>query len=264
MLFTLHQLAAALYLAAGVGGGLSLAAPGGRARSVSVGLLAIGGLVHLGSFGFLHRTTPTPQLTDLPAAVSLMACMAVLSYLAFLRHARWSSLVVWIAPIGFLGAFIGGLRMPHAVGDELFGSGRWPHAHVLLASAGLALLAVAGIAGIVFLREARALKAKRRGIDRTGLPSLEALDRVNLVSLAVGFPLLTLGVVTGMFWLEGTMGRWWSGSPHEIWTTLAWVVYLALAVARFGVHQSARSAALSAVGGAAFLLFAVIGVGLVA
>jgi len=134
---------------------------------------------------------------------------------------------------------------------------------VLLASAGLGLLALASVAGVAFLREASRLKYKGRP-QLSQLPALETLDRVNIVALSVGFPLLTLGVLTGMFWLQGEAGHVWSGTPHEIWMTLAWAIYGALLLARFAAHQSARNAALSAIGGFVFLLFAVIGIGLTA
>lgn len=263
MLIALHQLAAALYLAACVAGGVAPAQRGDRARRVALILLALGAVAHLSSFAFLHRAEPTPQLTDLPAATSLMACLAMFSYLAFARRARWDALVLAVAPFGFLGAFVGALRLPHTAASDPFSSGAWPHAHVLLASAGLGLLAVASVAGVAFLREASQLKHKgHTQISR--LPSLETLDRVNLVSLTIGFPLLTLGVLTGMLWIHGEQGRPWTGSPHEIWMTLAWAIYGALVLARFAAHQSARSAALATVGGFTFLLFAVIGVGIVA
>jgi ABC-type transport system involved in cytochrome c biogenesis permease subunit len=137
-----------------------------------------------------------------------------------------------------------------------------PHAHVLLSSAGLGLLAVSGIAGVFFLLEHRRLKRKRPVSGGLRLPSLEALDRVNVTALAVGFPLLTLGVVTGSAWLHSVQGRAWSGSDHETWTIVAWGIYAGLAAARFAGHQGARQAAASAVAGFAFLLFAVVGVGL--
>lgn len=262
MLVELHQLAAALYLAAGVAGGIALAARADREQRVSVAMLGSAALVHLVAIVAMHRADPAPQLTDLPAVVSLTAFMTVLAFLAFLRRARWKALVIWIAPAGFLGAFVGALQLKYTAGESQFSGGSWPHAHVLLGIAGLALLGVSGIAGMVFLREARALKAKRRGIQRTRLPSLETLDRVNVAALTVGFPLLTLGVVTGMVWLQAAEGTPWRGAAHEIWTTLGWLIYLMLSVARFRVKQSARHAALSAVGGFLFLLFAVIGVGL--
>ena len=50
---------------------------------------------------------------------------------------------------------------------------------VLLGSAGIALLSLSGLAGMIFLAEHRRLKAKRPVARRFPLPSLEALDRVN-------------------------------------------------------------------------------------
>jgi ABC-type transport system involved in cytochrome c biogenesis permease subunit len=135
---------------------------------------------------------------------------------------------------------------------------------VLLASAGLALLGVAGMAGLLFLFEHQRLKAKRALAHPLPLPSLEGLDRAGALALVVGFPLLTLGVVTGMLWQSSVSGRPWAGTPHEIWSGVAWAVYSVLMVTRFFTRQAARQAAASALVGFAFLLFAVVGVGMLA
>jgi ABC-type transport system involved in cytochrome c biogenesis permease subunit len=135
---------------------------------------------------------------------------------------------------------------------------------VLLAGSGLALLAVAAVAGGFYLVENRRLKRKQIQASPRSLPSLETLDRINVVTLAVGFPLLTLGVLTGMMWVQGARGSFFTGSAHEAWNGIAWLIYAALVVARFGAHQGARDAAASALAGFAFLLFAVLGVGILA
>jgi len=262
----LLQLAAALYLASGIAGGFAVALGGAGAGRAALALLGVGVAAHTASFVALHAVEPTPQLTQIPLAVSLMAWMVVLAFLAFARRARLGGLVVAVGPVAFLGSFFAALRTPHAPEADLMGAGSWPHAHVLLASSGLALLAVAAIAGSVFLLENRRLKRKslhpaRRG---GGLPSLETLDRVNAVALAVGFPLLSLGVLTGALWLHAARGVLWTGAAHEAWNALAWLIYAVLAAARFAGHQGARDAAVSAVAGFAFLLFAVVGVGLLA
>lgn len=262
MVVELHQVTSALYLAAGLAAGVGLALPAPRLARGAVALLAAGAAAHGASFVLLHLEGQPPSFTNLPAAVSVAAWVAVLFFLILLRRARLGALVLGIAPAAFLGAFYAALRLPHAADAPLIGSASWPHAHVLLASAGLALLGVAGIAGSVYVGEHRRLKAKRPVALAQRLPSLEALDRVNVVALAVGFPLLTLGVLTGMLWTESVSGRFWSGSPHETWSAVAWAVYAVLVLARFGARQGARDAALSAVGGFAFLLFAVVGVGL--
>ena len=256
------QWTAAVYLAAGLMAGLGLALETRRLERASVALLALGALFHGMSFALLHIADDPPPLTDLSAACSFMAWAGTVFYLILLKRSRLQRLVVLVAPAAFLGAFLAALRSPGGA-PALSATGSWPHAHVLLASAGIALLGLAGLVGVIFLIEHARLKSKRPLDRRLPLPSLEALDRVNAVTLAVGFLLLTLGVVTGMIWLQTTNGRPWSGAAHETWSLVAWAVYGALVVARFVAKQGSRQAAASAVGGFAFLLFAVIGLELI-
>ena len=259
----LQQLTAALYLAASLATFAGLALPGSSFGRLAIWLLAGGAVAHGLSFARLHTLVPPPPLTDLPLAVSLMAWLAVLFALALVRRGRLESLAGLVAPFAFLGAFYASLTLGGAAAGAPQAGG-WPHLHVILASAGLALLGVAGLAGLLFLAEDRALKAKRRAGWGRRLPSLEALDRVNLLSLAIGFPLLTLGVITGMLWTQGVTGHWWPSDAHATWSAIAWAIYLALAVARFAGGWRGREAAASAAAGFAFLLFAVIGVGVAA
>ncbi len=264
MAVQLHQLTAAIYLLAGLVAWLGLALRSSRLERVSVGVLALGAVAHILAFARLHTADPPPPLTDLPAAVSFMACAGTVFFLAFQRWTRLAGLAVLVAPAAFVSVFFAALRLPAPGPASFGGSGSWPHAHVLLSSAGLALLGLSGLAGVLYLIEHRRLKARRPIDPRFPLPSLEALDRVNAVALGAGFPLLTLGVATGMLWVEVVKGTWWTGSTHETWTSIAWGVYAVLAAARFGASQGSRQAAVTAVGGFAFLFFAVIGVELFA
>jgi ABC-type transport system involved in cytochrome c biogenesis permease subunit len=224
-------------------------------------LLGAAVIAHGCCFGAMHVDGATPALNELPMAVSFMAWIGVIFYLVLARQARLESLVVLVAPMAFVSVFVAGLRLPDpaAVEAATAPGGSWEHAHVLLASAGLALLGIAGVGGMFYLLEHRRLKSKLRIGPRFRLPSLEALDRVNSIALGIGFPLLTLGVITGMFWVEKTHGRVWTGTPHEVWSVIAWLVYAVVVALRFARDQGARQAAASSVGGFVFLLFAVIG-----
>lgn len=222
--------------------------------------LALGALTQTIYFATLHRAESIPSLASLPAAGALTAWMGVLFFLAFLSRVRLPGLSAIVGFVAFLSVFAGSLAadLDSAAADVTAGS--VPHAHVLLASAGLALLGIAGLSGVFFLLEHRRLKAKRKVAAAYPMPSLEALDRVNLVALSLGFPLLTLGVVTGSLWLRHEQGVLWMGTSHETWTVIAWAIYGGLLAARFAGQQGARQAAASAVVGFAFLLFAVVGV----
>lgn len=258
----LHQIAAALYLAAGIGSLLGVVLPAERMSRGGAWGLGIAAVVHAAAFATLHRLDPPPSLTHPAAVVSLSAWMAVVFLLLFLWRLRLPGLAAAIGPVAFLAVFVAALLLPHESPVESGAQGAWPHAHVLLASAGLALLGLAGVAGAAFLLEHRRLKSKRLPARRGQLPSLEALDRVNAVALALGFPLLTLGVLTGMAWQRAELGFAFGGTSHETWTWLAWVLYAGLVAARFLGGQGARQAAASALAGFAFLFFAVVGVGL--
>lgn len=260
-MYALQYMAAALYLAAGVGAVLGLSLPAPRVlRGARFGL-ALGAIAQFLAFATLHRLDPAPALTDLGYAVAVMAWLAVVFTLVLLWRIRLPGFVPPIAFVAFLTTFGAMLHRPEvALASE---GTTIPHAHLLLASAGLAALGMAGLAGLFFLLEHRALKRRRSVARRVPLPSLEALDQVNRVALALGFPLLSLGVMTGALWMESRMGVWWSGSLHETWMVVAWTIYLGLVMLRFAGHQGARQAAASAVAGFAFLLFAVVGAGVV-
>lgn len=261
-MYEFEHIAAALYLAAGVGAILGLVLPAPRMLiGARIGLV-VGALVQAVAFATLHRLDPPPALTDLGVAIAVMGWLAVVFGLILSARIRLPGFLPALAFAAFLAAF--GATLSGSSGDApTEASGSIPHAHVLLASAGLAALGLAGLAGLFFLLEHRSLKRRRKLARRLPLPSLEALDRVNRVALALGFPLLTFGVVTGVLWNEARSGRVLGGGLHETWTVVAWLIYLGLVALRFVGHQGARQAAASALAGFAFLVFAVVGVGLV-
>jgi ABC-type uncharacterized transport system permease subunit len=258
----LWHLSAALYLAAALWLAVGALLPHGHPRPIALLLLAAGALSQGVGFARLHTLDPTPPLTDFPSAVSLMAWIAVLFAAAMLHRRRLELLAAPIAGAAFVALLYGTASLGASAHAVTEGAGGWPHLHVILASAGLVALGIAACAGSIFLLEDRALKQKRplpvpREL-RAHFPSLEALDRVNWAALVLGFPLLTVGVIAGMLWSQALVGRPWGGA-HATWTGLAWLVYVALVVARFGAGWRGRRAALSATAGFALLAIAVIG-----
>jgi ABC-type uncharacterized transport system permease subunit len=255
----LHIATAAAYLCAAIAAVAGLGLRSLAAQRAAVAVIALGALLHAAAFWALHAEAPTPSLTELPLAASLMAWLTVVSYLALLVRLRGLALAALVAPAAFLGAFAGTLWLPIRVGGEQLHP-LIAHLHVVLASAGFALLGVAGAAGALYLVHHRSIKAKRHGAAQSSLPSLESLDRANGAALALGFTLLTLGVLTGVLWVLESEGRLWPGGVHANATLAAWGLYAAVAVLRFGLHESARRAALQSALGFALLLLTVVGV----
>jgi ABC-type transport system involved in cytochrome c biogenesis permease subunit len=262
VVFVIYQIVACLYLAVGIGAAAGLGFGLPRVTRVAVVGLAVGWCLHALGFSLLHTLDPTPPLTDVGPAISFMAWVTVGGFLLLLWRARVQGLIVLVAPVAFMGTLFGLQRLDAPEVPTFDVTGGMPHLHVLFGSAGLALLGLAFLAGLLFLTEHRRLKAKRSLRALPALPSLEALDRVNVLALTVGFPLLTLGLVTGALWVEGVHGRPWTGSLHEVGTSLGWMVYAVLVILRFAAHQGARQCATSAVGGFAVLFAGYLGVGL--
>jgi cytochrome c-type biogenesis protein CcsB len=60
-----------------------------------------------------------------------------------------------------------------------------------------------------------------------GLPSLARLDVMQYRVIAVGLPLLSLGIITGAMWAKEAWGAYWQWDPKETAALVSWIVYAA-------------------------------------
>jgi cytochrome c-type biogenesis protein CcsB len=95
------------------------------------------------------------------------------------------------------------------------------------------------------------------------LPSLKVLDDLNYQSLKFGFPLLTLGIITGAVWADNAWGRYWGWDPKETWSLITWFLYAAMLHQRLTVGWRGRKAAIMAIAGFLAVLFTFLGVNLI-
>jgi ABC-type transport system involved in cytochrome c biogenesis permease subunit len=91
------------------------------------------------------------------------------------------------------------------------------------------------------------LKGKKGHFLFRRLPSLETLDNLNYHSLAWGFPLLTLGILTGAIWAEYAWGQFWIWEPRPVLSLLTWILYALLLHYRSVGWRGRRAATLTIV-----------------
>jgi cytochrome c-type biogenesis protein CcsB len=166
-----------------------------------------------------------------------------------------------IAPAAFALTLIGVLFASGATELPTALRSAWLPVHVTLAFLGNAVLALAFATSLVYLFEDSRLKSKHpRLIPR--FPSLEKLDKLNHRLISWGFPLLTLGILSGAVWAYFAWGRFWSWEAREIWSLFTWALYAILLHGRVTIGWRGRRAATLTIIGFVVVLMSFVSVNL--
>ncbi len=132
--------------------------------------------------------------------------------------------------------------------------------HVTLSMLGAVGFTVAFVAGVMYLIQDRLLKSKQFNVLYSKLPALDFLDHLNQQSIVLGFPLLTLGIVTGAISAEFARGSYVSWNPEQVGALVTWVFYFVVLVGRLTVGWRAKRAAYLTVIGFACVILTLVGV----
>jgi cytochrome c-type biogenesis protein CcsB len=130
----------------------------------------------------------------------------------------------------------------------------WLVAHVFTCFLGYAGFAVSFVAAILLL------VSRASANIASVLPDKRLLDEIVYRSILIGFPLLTLGIITGAAWAEHAWGSYWSWDPKETWSLITWLVYAGFLHARLSRGWSGRRTALLSVIGFFAVMFTYFGV----
>ncbi len=59
------------------------------------------------------------------------------------------------------------------------------------------------------------------------LPTLAQLDVITYRAVAIGLPLISVGIITGAMWAKEAWGAYWQWDPKETAALFSWIIYLA-------------------------------------
>jgi cytochrome c-type biogenesis protein CcsB len=62
---------------------------------------------------------------------------------------------------------------------------------------------------------------------------LEGIDELSYRLIGFGFPLLTVGVISGAIWANEAWGQYWCWDPKEVWSLITWTIFAAYLHSRF-------------------------------
>jgi len=130
----------------------------------------------------------------------------------------------------------------------------WAVVHAALILVGLAALVLNFGSALMYVLQEWQIKAKRRGAFFYRLPALETLDHLTFVTLTVGFPFLTVGLVLGLFQAGRSWASLLAGDPLALFSLVMWLVYAATLSGRAVGRWRGRRAAYFAIAGFCVLL----------
>ena len=222
----------------------------------------------LHSAGLVLRWTETHQtgygyvpLSNMYESLIFFSWTIVLIYLILEFKYRQKIIGIFVTPFAFLAialtSIIPGIDAKITPLVPALQS-NWLTIHVTTCFFGYASFAVSfGISILYLIRDRK--EGEPAGISKW-LPSTPILDEINYKSIVIGFPMLTLGIVTGAAWANYAWGTYWSWDPKETWSLITWFIYAAFLHARFTRDWRGRKAAVLSIIGFVAVMFTYFGV----
>ncbi|HET9122028.1 MAG TPA: cytochrome c biogenesis protein CcsA [Acidiferrobacteraceae bacterium] len=135
----------------------------------------------------------------------------------------------------------------------------WLFAHLVVSILAYSLLSIAVVQAMMLAIQERRLHGKHAGRSLRMLPPLQTMETLMFQMLAIGFALLTLTLVSGLFFSEQLFGRPLVWSHHIVLAFFAWVVFAILLIGRWRFGWRGQQAVRWTFAGFVLLLFAYLG-----
>lgn len=255
---TVHIIAPLLYAFSAILYAAHFARRDVRAGRAATAALAAAALAHTWLVGAQRVQAGYMPLSGTTAAVSLFVWLLAVAYLYTERSSGERAMGVFVAPLLAALQVIPTIDVPVPGGRPAVVDSPLLSLHVsslLFAYASFALACMIGITYVLLFKE---IKAKHLGFFYARLPSLAALDRMNMKAVTIGWAFLTLGVAIGGIWAlqadirastDPRVQAMTMADPKVFVAVVCWVLYsFALFVRRAAWWGARRSAWLSAIG----------------
>lgn len=158
-------------------------------------------------------------------AFSFSAWLLVLVFSILERRWNFSSVGCIVAPFAFFSlAYASVLPQKHHTLVP-FIKNYWVEIHVTLSMLSYATFILAFGTSILYFLQEKLLKQKKQNPMASQLPALSFLDELSSRLIVIGFPLFTLGLLTGILLQESRWGVWWVWEPKQTASFLTWAIY---------------------------------------
>ena len=177
---------------------------------------------------------------------SLLAFFSMTFFMIIYAIYHTTSPGVVVFPIVFFLTFVAALDEQPVLLTSFVQHKGWLIAHIILIFTGYAALVLSFGASLLYLLQERRLKAKKPSSLISFLPALEVIDQIGYRSLLLGFPFMTLGLITGSVVAMSAYGHVDFEDPKILLSILMWAVYMVMVVTRWNSGWRGRRAAVLA------------------
>ena len=198
-------------------------------------------------------------LTQRYEAFSFFAVLGAMGYLIAYARYRITTLSIFVFPVIFILTFIANVAYDPSNSIPPVIQSNWIYVHTPLIFLGYAALFICFAGSTMYLIQERELKSKHHSLFYYRLPSLEICDDLSYRSLAIGFPLITLGIVSGALWAQSAWGTLWGADLKILLSLFTWLIYLLLIHYRFIAGWRGKRAAYLAIAGFVSVLVSFLG-----
>lgn len=256
----LFEIALTFYFAAAIVCGLELFKGNKTTSAIMHGLAVTGFLFHTSNIIARYVISGHIPIANLHEASSFFSWCIVLLFLFLEYRYRIGLLGSFIMPVVFVLMLSSSMlpRRMEPLSPVL--QSYWLGIHTILAFIGDAAFALAFGIGIMYLIQEHFVKSRHLGGLFQRLPSLQILDDINYRLITIGFPFLTLAIISGALWAESAWGSYWRWDPKEVWSLITWFIYAAVLHVRLIAGWRGRRAAVLSVIGFCAVLFTFFGV----
>ncbi len=256
----LFELAITFYLAATIVSIIEFFKGTRITSRIMLSLAGIGFAIHTVSIIYRYITAGHIPITNAHEATSFFSWCIVLIFFILQFRYRIILLSSFIMPVVFV-LMLSSSMLPREIKPlSPVLQSYWLGIHTVLAFLGNAAFALAFGIGVMYLVQEHYVKSKHLGGLFERLPSLQTLDEINYRLITIGFPLLTLAIITGVLWAESAWGSYWNWDPREVWSLITWFIYAIVLHARLIAGWRGKRAALLSIVGFLTILIAFFGI----
>jgi len=256
----LFELALTFYFAATIIGIIELFKGSKITSRIIVLLAAFGFALHTICIVYRYVEAGHIPITDAHEATSFFAWCIVLIFFVLQIRYRVVLLSSFIMPVVFILMLLSSMLPREIKPLSPVLQSYWLGIHTVFAFLGNAAFALAFGIGVMYLVQEHYVKSKHLGGLFERLPSLQILDEINYRLIKMGFPLLTLAIITGALWAESAWGNYWDWDAREVWSLITWFIYAIVIHARLVAGWRGRRAAVLSIIGFLTILIAFFGI----